>query len=220
MKSILSKNEATKKEVILIGDFNINLLDFDKNKKVQIFVNLMFRFGMIPTINKPTCVTRHTATAIDHVFINTIMGKIEIMTAVVITDISDHFRIILATKNKIDAEITEQYIFKGNISDQSIGKFKQKLRNIDWNNIKILRNVNDAYSKFLEIFLPLYNKCFPKINVKLKPQRQFNPWITKGIRKSSKKKQKLYEKFLKKRKKQSETEHKVYKSCSNRKTQI
>ena len=34
MKSILSKNDATKKEVVLIDDFNINLLDFDKNKRV------------------------------------------------------------------------------------------------------------------------------------------------------------------------------------------
>ena len=85
MKSILSKNEAIKKEVILIGDFNINHLDFDKNKRVQNFVNLMFRFGMIPTINKPTRVTRHTATAIDHVFTNTIMGNIESKTAIVKT---------------------------------------------------------------------------------------------------------------------------------------
>ena len=85
MKSILSKNEATKKEVILIGDFNINLLDFDKNKRVQSFVNLMFRFGMIPTINKPTRVTRYTATAIDHAFTNTIMDNIEINTAIVKT---------------------------------------------------------------------------------------------------------------------------------------
>ena len=130
----------------------------------------------------------------------------EIKAAIVKADISDHFPIIFATKNKIDAEITEQYIFKRNISDQSIGKFKQKLRNIDWNNIKILRNVNDAYSKFLEILLSLYNECFPKIQVKLKPQRQFNPSIKKSIRKSSKKKQKLYEKFFKKRTKQSETE--------------
>ena len=184
MKNILSKNEATKQEVILIGDFNMNLLDFDKDKRVQSFVNLMFRFGMIPTINKPKRVTRHTATTIDHVFTNTIMGNIEIKTAIVKTDISDHFSIIFATKNKIGAEITESYIFKRNISDQSIGKFNQKLRNIDWNNIKILRNVNDAYSKFLEIFLFLYNKCFPKIKVKLKPQRQFNPWITKSIKKA------------------------------------
>ena len=111
MKSTLSKNKAAKKEVILIGDFNINLLDFDKNKRVQSFVNLMFRFGMIPTINKPTRVTRHTATAIDHVFTNTIMDNIEIKTAIVKIDISDHSSITFATKNKIDAEITEQYVF-------------------------------------------------------------------------------------------------------------
>ena len=61
---------------MIIGDFDINLLDIDKNKRVQSFVNLMFRFEMIPTRNKPTRVTRHTAAAIDHVFTNTIMGNI------------------------------------------------------------------------------------------------------------------------------------------------
>ena len=35
----------------------------------------MFRFRMIPTINRPTRVTRYTVTAIDHVFINTINGQ-------------------------------------------------------------------------------------------------------------------------------------------------
>ena len=78
MKSILSKNDAAKKEVILTGNFNINLLDLYKNKRVQNFVNLMFRFGMIPTINKLTHVTRHTATAIDHLFTDTTMKNIEI----------------------------------------------------------------------------------------------------------------------------------------------
>ena len=73
-----------------------------------------------------------------------------------------------------------------------------------------IQNFNNAYSKFLEFFLSLYNHCFPKIKVKLKTQRQFNLWITKGIRKSSKETQKLYETFLKKRTKQSETEYKVY----------
>ena len=45
----------------------------------------------------------------------------------------------------------------------------------------------------------MYNECFLKIKLELKPHRQFNPWITKGIRNSSKKKHKLYEKFLKKK---------------------
>ena len=160
---------------------------------------------MILTINKPTRVTRHTVTAIDHVFTNTIMDNIEIKAAIVKTYITDHFPIIFATKSKIDADNSEQYIFKCNISDLSINKLKQILRNIDWNNIKILQNINDAYSKFLETFLSLYKECFSKIKVKLKPKRQFNPWIKKGIRKSSKKKQKLYGNFLKKRTKESET---------------
>ena len=118
------------------------------------------------------------------------MDNIDIKTVIVKTDISDDFPNIFATKNEIDAEITEQYISKRNILDTSIDKFKQKLRNIDWNNIKISRNVNDAYSKFFKIFLSLYNECFPKIKVKLKPQRQrqFNPWITKSIRKIFEKK--------------------------------
>ena len=82
MKSILSKTTQPKKRwYLLIGDFDINLLDFDKNKKVQSVVNLMFLFGMIPMINKPTRVTRqHAATAIDHVFTDTIMDNIEIKT--------------------------------------------------------------------------------------------------------------------------------------------
>ena len=90
-------------------------INFDKNKKVSSFVNLIFRFRMIPTINKPTRVTMHTATASDHVFTNSIMDNIEIKTAIVKTDILDHFPIIFPTKNKINAEITEQYILKRNI---------------------------------------------------------------------------------------------------------
>ena len=86
---------------------------------------------MTPTINKPTRVTTYTATAFDHIFTNTIMDNIEIKTPIVKIYISDHFPIIFATKNKIDAQTTEQYVFKRNIADQSIDKFKQKLRNID-----------------------------------------------------------------------------------------
>ena len=96
MKSILYKNDTAKKEVVLIGKFNINLLDFDK-KRVQSFLNIMIWFGMIPTMNKPTRVTMHTATAIDHVFTNTTMDNTKIKSATVKTDSFDHFPIIFAT---------------------------------------------------------------------------------------------------------------------------
>ena len=51
-QSILSNDSVRNKCVILAGGFNINELDFESNKKVQNFVNLMFQLGLVPTINK------------------------------------------------------------------------------------------------------------------------------------------------------------------------
>ena len=53
----------------------------------------------------------------------------------------------------------------------------------------------------------------------MKDQRKnLSPWITKGIKKSSKRKQKLYEKFLKKRNAFNETAYKVYIEAIKRKS--
>ena len=81
-----------------------------------------------------------------------------------------------------------------------------------WDDIKIFESVNHSYNRFLQIFLSLYNKCFPKIKIKLKPQKHFRRWITPGIRTSSKRRQRLYEKFLKTRTGKSEAEYKRYKN--------
>ena len=49
------------------GDFNLNVLDYNKNEKVTKFLNLTFEHGLVPVISKPTRVTKNTATAIDHI---------------------------------------------------------------------------------------------------------------------------------------------------------
>ena len=59
-QSIVSHNSIKNKIVILAGNFDINVLEFEQNKKVQNFFNLMFQFGLVPTINKPTKVTSKT----------------------------------------------------------------------------------------------------------------------------------------------------------------
>ena len=86
------------------------------------------------------------------------------------------------------------------------------MRDVKWDGIKLTDSVNHSYNRLLQIFLPLYNKCFPKIKIKLNIQEHFRPWITLGIRESSKRKQKLYEKFLKTRNAKSEAEYKAYKN--------
>ena len=80
--------------IVLAGEFNLNMLDFESNKKVQNFINPMFRYDMIPTINKPTRVTASTATAIDHIIAN-VMLDINFKTGILKRYISDHFATIL-----------------------------------------------------------------------------------------------------------------------------
>ena len=59
------------------------------------------------------------------------------------------------------------------------------------------QNPDDAYKAFLKQFSTLYDEYFPEKKMKLKNKDLQSPWITKGIRRSSKRKQRLYEKFLK-----------------------
>ena len=49
---------------------------------------------MIPTINKPTRVTKKTATAIDHIITNSFVEN-TFKTAIIKTDVSDHFPICI-----------------------------------------------------------------------------------------------------------------------------
>ena len=56
--------------------------------------------------------------------------------------------------------------------------------------------IESFYNEFLGTFTSLYCDCFPRLKVKVKVRNSFQPWITKGIAESSKKKQNLYEKYL------------------------
>ena len=57
-----------------------------------------------------------------------------------------------------------------------------------------------------------HEKSFPKSEVKVKFKSDQSPQITKDIAKASKKKQRLYEKFLKNRTPKNEETYKTYKN--------
>ena len=50
-KDLIPKSSKNLKNMILEDDFNINALDYELNKSVQSFFNLMYRCNMIPTIS-------------------------------------------------------------------------------------------------------------------------------------------------------------------------
>ena len=91
------------------------------------------------------------------------------------------------------------YIYKRIINDEAIEAFTQNHYENNLNDIESIRNPNDACSIFLEKFRTRYDKHVPLKKVKVKTKDLKSPWITAGIKKSSKRKQRLYTKFLKNR---------------------
>ena len=58
------------------------------------------------------------------------------------------------------------------------------------------KQTDSAHEAFLNKFTSLYDNIFEKFVVTVKSKTLKNMWITKGILKSLKTKQKLYDKFL------------------------
>ena len=178
----------------------------------QICINVplsdIFQYNMITTINKPTRVTRNIATAIDRIITNTVISGIQHRSGIIKTDISDHFPIVFAliTCEKSKPEDKAQFIYKHIYEEEQIKLSKHEL------NIQILDNPNTAYESFLDIFFRIYGNYFLKVKIKIKGKTIQNPSITKAITKSSKKKQKLYERFLKKCTPKNEQQYKTYKN--------
>ena len=191
-----------------MGNFNLNLLHFEENKKVRSFINLMFQFGLVPATNKPTRITKDTVSAIDHIITNSIING-EFKSAILAADISDHFLIIYTFKLKMKLDIPKiQFLYKRIINENLTKAFKSRLHEISWEIIKSIKDPNESYQKFIAILTSIYND-FLKNRIKVRHNKNSTPRITRGIAKPSKRKQKLYEMFLKSRTSENEVNYKT-----------
>ena len=196
------------------GDFNFNVLDYNKNEKVTEFLNLAFEYGFVPVIDKPTRVTKNTGIAIDHIFTNSLLHR-TITPGILKLDISDHFPIFLIAKT--DKKITLEgkvQITKRLINNKTKEKFKNALEEMTWDDVISSKQTDSVYEAFLDKITSLYDKIFEKFPVTVKSKTLKNPWVTKGILKSSKTKQRLYDKYLKSKIYEHEISYKNYRKLS------
>ena len=209
-KTIMSKNSLANKHVFLIGDFNINSLDYSSNEHVKQFFDTSFQKNFVPLINRPTRVTRNSATCIDHILTNSFIDT-NIESGIFKSDMSDHFSVFCNIKTIVSTDSDKTIIHKRKINDDTIDDFKYLLQHVNWDDI-ISNSTKESYDNFINKFRELYDVAFPEIEIEIKTKNLQNPWFTKGLAKSSKRKQDLYEKFLKKRNLETETAYKTYKS--------
>ena len=95
IQNILSTiNQSKIYDLMLCGDFNIDLLNKDCNNSTS-FLNPMYSLSLLPIISTPTRITDNSATLIYNFFIN---EPCNFESSIIISDISDHIPIFFNSK--------------------------------------------------------------------------------------------------------------------------
>ena len=130
---------------------------------------------MVPVLNKPTRVTKNTATAIDHLITNQLLHR-TINTGIIKLDISNHFPIFLIaeTEKRITPEEKVQ-MTKRLTNNKTKAKLKNALQEMTWDDIISSKQIDFAYAIFLNKFTSLYDKVSEKYMVTVKSKTRKNP---------------------------------------------
>ena len=190
---------SEKKEIILLGDFNIDLLKCDSEPDVASFLDTLGSNLILPQILLPTRVTEHSKTLIDNIFSSpaesgTISGNF-------CYKISDHlpqfclFPTIDSHGIGKDGPIYRQNWSKFNREDFILDYF-----DIDWTSLfeRFDFEPNLCFNVFNDKMRVLVDRHVPTVRLtKRQIKTKLKPWITPGILKSISKRNFFHKKFIK-----------------------
>ena len=113
------------------------------------YIDLLFSFGCLQVITRPTRCTPTCATLIDHVISNSICTNISsfILTSL----ISDHFPIIHHCNTKKNQRKVENLPFR-DFSQTNIDRFVETLHVVNWSEVTDCDDAQIAYNRFSDIF--------------------------------------------------------------------
>ena len=97
LSELLQKLSKGDKTIMLMGDFNIDLLKYDHNTDSDLFLDSWYTNVLLPYISAPSRVTTHSRTLIDNIFSNNIEDGL--ISGNIISMISDHYAQFLLMKN-------------------------------------------------------------------------------------------------------------------------
>ena len=127
LNAVLNCVNNERKLCYLMGDYNINILNYDSHSATVEFVDMLYSNAFLPLINRPTRITQNSATIIDNIFTNNIREPECSHNGILVTDISDHFPIFHIGKNTQIAQTGDTYISSRNYSNVNKLSFQQAL---------------------------------------------------------------------------------------------
>ena len=170
----------------------MDLLKSSNHALTENFINANLSLNLVPTITRPTRITKSSATLIDNIFISQVWLE-KYNSGILVNDMSDHLPSIVSIKNlKLGKHVPTQ-ITSRDTQTKNINALNNSLKQVNWceiietnNPSKSMSNLHERLKQDIDHFMPLKTYC---INSK-KARRE--PWVTAGIQLSIRKSKKLY----------------------------
>ena len=194
LSRLLEKISEENKKVVLMGDFNIDLLKLDLHGDSSLYLDIMTSFGLLPTILRPTRITTRSTTLIDNIFSN--FSDTSTSSGNLVCSISDHLPQFSLFNFTVDKKKRVGRKFIRNYKRFNRENFLLDFLEIDWCKELISKDPCQNLSKFISKTNELINSHVPLKKIKYNEMPK-KPWITKSIISSIFHKNALYKKLMK-----------------------
>lgn len=205
LQKIMDKFCLTKNKCVIVGDININIMQ-TKDTLVKRYQSLMLCYNMkqkIKTVTRPK-----SGTCLDHLISNIRNSKGEVVEL----GLSDHSAQILTCPVKKSFLLKSWYTYRRDYCTDNLNKFKESLASLSFQETYSSNCAKEAFNSFYDLFLLIYNLCFPVYKSKVRINRKLN-WLTKGIRTCCHRKRSM---LLNYRKSKNENDRLNFKNYSKR----
>ena len=162
--------------ITVMGDFNINLLKKDADS--ESWSKTMENYQLCQLIDEPTRVTDTSKSLIDHIF-TTNPSKVR-CTKIPKIGISDHYPTIVVYRDSFGYKNMHTSIKYRSYKDFNKDTFLQDLMSVQWSVLDTLSDINEALSKWYDMFIDVVNKHAPLKEKRVKKAKQPD-WMTDDI---------------------------------------
>ena len=171
----------SRKDILIGMDHNMDLLKMSKHKHTQSFLDRDLDEDLLPTITKPTRITRHSSTLLDNIFTSRRL-QCSFISGILTTDLSDHLPTLLCLRDLRHETKIQKTIKYRAINNKNIQSMNDELNSYNWMELLSNSNTEDAFNTFHKVLVGAFNTCMPEKTkrVKNKPCKH-EPWITKVL---------------------------------------
>lgn len=188
LEKVLDKARSLNLEIIMMGDFNVDLLKQTSSKDCLLAMAEAVQLAQLleePTRiatkrDKETGLKSTTATLIDHVY--TSCPERISLAKVLYVSLSDHFGILAVYSNKtsVKSDPGHKFIYYRDMKRLDVGGFQSDLANAPWHLLLAFSDVNDKLAAFYEIYEEILDVHAPVRKKRVKHWQQ-PEWLNQNI---------------------------------------